>query len=97
MAQDRVGDAPTTTERVRAARAVVCDETGSIIDASELEGALRSYGVEVGRASDGTTEYRNVPPELPLSACHLAVETGRDPAAFIADMPSGDIFPGSVE
>ena len=90
MAQDRVGEAPTTTERVRAARAVVYDDRGAIIDASEIADALRAYGVEVGTATDATTEYRNVPPELPLSACHLAVDTGRDPAAFIADTLAGE-------
>ena len=90
MAQDRVGAAPTTTERISAAREVVYDEAGAIIDASELEDALRAYGVGVGAATDGTTEYRDVPSELPLSACHLAIDTGRDPAAFIAATPRSD-------
>lgn len=96
MTHDRVEAAPTTTERVRAARDVVYDEEGSIIDASEIADALRAYGVEVGTATDGRTEYRDVPPELPLSACHLAVDTGRDPAAFIADTPPAD-FPATID
>lgn len=69
---------------------VVYDEVDTIIDTSEVEDALRAYGVEVGTTTDGATEYRNVPPELPLGACHLAVDTGRDPAAFIADTPPAE-------
>jgi len=92
MAQDRpVGDngerpdRPTREQRLEAARAVVYTEEGNLIEPEEIESGLEAYGVTVGESEEGSTEYRDVPPELPLAACHLAVDTGRDPTAFLAD------------
>jgi len=78
-------DRPSREQRVEAARAVVYNEEGDLIGSEEIEIALEEYGVTVGEAEDGTTEYRDVPRELPLSAVHLAVDTRRDPEEFIAD------------
>lgn len=76
---------PTREERVAAARAVVYDDEGELIDAADLEDALVDAGVDAGVSDDGLTEYRNVPRELPLGACHLAVDLRRDPATLIGD------------
>lgn len=75
---------PSHEERIEAARSVVYED-GELIDADALEDALDAHGVDVGTAEDGGTEYRNVPRELPLSACHLAVDLREDPAAFLAE------------
>jgi len=79
-------DRPSREQRLEAARAVVYTEEGDLIEPDEIETALEEYGVTVGEAEDGTTEYRHVPRELPLSAVHLAVDTRRDPEEFIADI-----------
>jgi len=76
---------PSREDLVAAARAVVYDEEGDLIPAEDLDDALRAHGVVVGENEDGGPEYRNVPRDLPLSACHLAVDLRRDPADFISD------------
>jgi len=78
-------DRPSREQRVEAARAVVYNEEGDLIEREEIETALEEYGVTVGEAEDGKTEYRAVPRELSLSAVHLAVNTRRDPEEFIVN------------
>lgn len=89
MAQDRsrepVTGAADRSDRVALAREVVYGDDDELIAADELAAALREHGVTVGTAADGTTAYSDVPPALPLSACHLAVDLRRDPAEFIHD------------
>lgn len=70
-------------ERLEAARAVVYNEDGELIAPAEIERAIERVGVVVSTDEDGTTVYDNVPPELPLAACHLAVDLRRDPADFV--------------
>lgn len=70
-------------DRREAARAVVYDENGELIPPGEIEPALEGVGVAVSTDVDGMTVYENVPPELPLAACHLAVDLRRDPAEYI--------------
>lgn len=70
-------------DRLEAARAVVYDEDGTLIPADAIEDALEAAGVGVSTEDDGTTVYENVPPELPLAACHLAVDLRRDPEHFL--------------
>jgi len=72
----------TPSDRVDAVRAVVYDD-GELIAAEALDDALEAVGVTVSEADDGTPEYSDVPPALSLVACHLAVDTRRDPAQFI--------------
>ncbi|MDL5363913.1 hypothetical protein [Halalkalicoccus sp. NIPERK01] len=91
MASDRyLSDAdserasPSLEERVAAARAVVYGDDGELIASEELDRALAEYGVGIGKSEDGLPEYRDVPQELSLSACHMAVDLRRDPAEFIA-------------
>ena len=79
MTQDR------TEEQIEAARSVVYDEDGEFIEPDEIEDAIEDYGVDVGVGDDGVTQYQNVPHELSLSACYLAVDLRRDPAEFIID------------
>lgn len=76
---------PTREERIAAARSVVYDSDGDLIDEDDLEAALKAHGVDVGVNEKGLPEYRNVPRELSLSAVHLAIETRDDPAEFIVD------------
>lgn len=88
MARDR-SEGPVTgradvLDRIAAARTVVYDDSGDLIEPGEIEDALREVGVVVSENEDGTTAYSDVPPELPLSACHLAVDLREDPASFIA-------------
>jgi DNA polymerase I len=54
-------------------------------DLETLDDALEDAGVEVGVDETGRTQYRNVPRELSLSACQLAVDLRRDPADLIAE------------
>jgi hypothetical protein len=75
-------DQPSRDERVAAARAVVYGDE-ELIASEELDAALEAYGVEVGISDDGLLEYRNVPAELSLAACHIAVDLRRDLAVFI--------------
>lgn len=89
MASDRyLSDAdsertsPSREERVAAARAVVYDDD-ELIAPEDLDLALEEYGVGIGESEDGLPEYRDVPRELSLSACHMAVDLRRDPAEFI--------------
>jgi hypothetical protein len=70
-------------DRVEVARSVVYDDAGELIAPEEIEAALQEAGVTVTEAADGTTEYQDVPPELSLSACHLAVDLRKDPAEFL--------------
>lgn len=77
------GNRPRRAERVAAARAVVYGDDGDVIDPEDLDDALEAYGVTVGVSGDGLTEYQDVPPELSLSACHLAVDLHRDPGDFL--------------
>ncbi|WP_254832723.1 hypothetical protein [Haloglomus salinum] len=79
---------PTQAERIAAARAVVYEDDGSLIGRGQLADALREYGVTVEYTENGSTQYRDVPPELPLEACRIAVDLQRDPAAFVGDHPS---------
>lgn len=88
-------DRPSREERVETARAVVYDDAGELIDAEDLDDALRAYGVDVGESSDGYPEYRNVPRELSLSVCHLAVDLRKDPAELIADREQYPVPDGS--
>lgn len=74
---------PDREERIKAARAVVYDDAGELIDPEDLDDALDAYGVTVGVSSDGLTEYQDVPAELSLSVCHLAVDLQRDPAELV--------------
>jgi len=88
MAQDRprdgVTDAPAGRQsRIKAAREVVYED-GELIDATDLGDALEAYGVTVSTDDDGTPVYEDVPPELSLSACHLAVDLREDPSEFIS-------------
>lgn len=76
---------PSRAERVAAARAVVYDADGELIQPAALDDALEDAGVEVGVDEAGRTQYRNVHRELSLSACHLAVDLHRDPADLIAE------------
>lgn len=78
-------DRPSCEERVAAARAVVYDDNGELIDPEDLDAALEAHGVIAGVNDDGFREYQDVPRELSLSACHLAVDLQRDPAEFIVD------------
>lgn len=87
MARDR-SQGPVTgragvADRVEAARSVVYDDAGELIEPDEIHGALRDAGVVVSENEDGTPAYSDVPPELSLSVCHLAVDLREDPAAFI--------------
>lgn len=75
---------PSHEERIAAARAVVYGDDEEIIAAEELDAALEEYGVSIGESEDGLPEYRDVPRELSLSACHMAVDLQRDSAEFIA-------------
>lgn len=91
MASDRsVSDArsertpPSREERVAAARSVVYGDDETLIAPNDLNAALEEYGVSVGESEDGLPEYRDVPRELSLSACHMAIDLRRDPAEFIA-------------
>ncbi|MFC6907240.1 hypothetical protein [Halalkalicoccus tibetensis] len=91
MASDRhLSDAdsertsPSREERVAAARTVVYGDDEELITAEELDSALEEYGVGIGESEDGLPEYLDVPRELSLSACHMAVDLRRDPAEFIA-------------
>lgn len=61
---------PAHSERVKAARAVVYDEAGELIDADDLPDALEAAGVTVVESDDDGLEYRDVPADLPLAACH---------------------------
>lgn len=71
-------------DRIKAARAIVYDDNGDMIDPDDLEEALRAAGVTVTETDDGTTEYDNVPSDLSLSACHLAVDLREDPETFLS-------------
>ena len=71
-------------DRVEAARAVVYDD-GELIPPEDLDEALEAAGVTVSVGDDGTPEYSDVPPSLPLSACHLAVDLRKDPAEIVGD------------
>lgn len=75
---------PSREERVAAARSVVYGDDKALIAPEDLDAALEEYGVGVGKSEDGLPEYRDVPRELSLSACHMAVDFRRDPAEFIA-------------
>lgn len=79
-------DRPSREERIAAARGVVYDEDGDLIDETELEDAIEAYGVDVGVNEEELPEYRNVPRELSLSAVHLAIDTREDPAEFVTDL-----------
>ena len=81
-----MSDEPAVAPRVQAAREVVYSD-GDLIGADELDAALEVRGVTVGTAADGTPEYRDVPGNLPLAACHLAVDLQRDPAEFLSSTP----------
>lgn len=81
---DRERTSPSREERVAAARAVVYGDDEELIAAEELDAALEEYGVGIGESEDGLPECRDVPRELSLSACHMAVDLRRDPAEFIA-------------
>jgi len=91
MAQDRPRDVTDACgsarphDRVEAARAVVYDDGGELIQPEDLDDALEAGGVTVSVGDDGTPEYSDVPPSLSLSACHLAVELRKDPAEIVAD------------
>lgn len=80
--RDGVTNTPATPQ-LEAAWTVVYED-GELIDAADIEAALEAYGVTVTTDEDGVTEYRDVPPELPLSACHLAVDLRKDPAEFLS-------------
>lgn len=91
MASDRyLSDAdsertsPSREERVAAARSVVYSDDEELIASEDLNSALEEYGVGIGESEDGLPEYRDVPRELSISACHMAVDLRRDPAEFIA-------------
>jgi len=82
-----VTDAPAGGQsRVEAAREVVYED-GELIAAAALDDALEAYGVTVTEGADGTPHYEDVPPELSLSACHLAVDLRKNPAEFISTAP----------
>lgn len=85
MAQDGSGNPVTgltTAERIDAARAVVYED-GELIAPEELDDALCERGVSVSKDEAGNPVYEDVPASLSLSACHLAVDAERDPAAFL--------------
>lgn len=81
---ERERTSPSHEERVAAARAVVYDDDEELIATEELDAALEEYGVSIGESEDGLPKYRDVPRELSLSACHMAVNLRRDPEEFIA-------------
>ena len=95
MAQEQSGNGPGADEWVRSperterviegTRAVVYadEEREKFIAPDDLNDALRSAGVEVGKAEDGTTAYDNIPDDLSVRAAHLAVDLRRDPAEFL--------------
>jgi hypothetical protein len=86
----------TREERITATREVVYDEEGELITADELNTALEAIGVTVTESDDGLPEYRDVPRAVSLSACHLAVDLRRDPAAFIGEEVPEDADSGVV-
>lgn len=69
--------------RIEAARAVVYDDD-ELVAPADVDAALEAHGVKISTNEDGTPHYSNVPEELSLRACFLAVDTRRDPAEFIA-------------
>lgn len=77
------GGATTRVDRIEAARGVVYSDDGEFILPHQLGAALEAYGVDVSETRDGIPAYQNVPPEISLAACHLAVESREDPAVFI--------------
>lgn len=70
-------------DRVEAAREAVYDNEGELVPPHQLGEALEECGVDVSVTPDGLPAYANAPPEIPLIACHLAVQSREDPAAFI--------------
>lgn len=87
---------PTQEERITATRDVVYDEEGELITFEDLDAALEAIGVTVTESDDGRPEYRDVPQAVSLSACHLAVDLRRDPAAFIGEEEPEDTDSGVV-
>lgn len=96
VTDDTDSQRPTREERVTATREVVYDEAGKLITANELDAALEAIGVTVTESDDGLPEYRDVPRAVSLSACHLAVDLRRDPAAFIREAEPEDADSGVV-
>lgn len=87
MAEHRT-EAPTVwvvsqADRIAAARGAVYDNDGEFVLPDQLGDALEECGVDVSVTPDGIPAYTNAAPEIPLIACHLAVERREDPAVFI--------------
>lgn len=96
VTDDTDAQCPTQKERITATREVVYDEDGELITFDDLDAALEAIGVTVTESDDGLPEYRDVPRAVSLSACHLAVDLRRDPAAFIGESEPEDADSGVV-
>jgi len=72
-------------ERAEVARAVVYNDAGELIKADVLPEVVEAAGVTVVEADDeDSLEYRDVPADLPLAACHLAVDFRKDLAVVLS-------------
>jgi len=96
VTDDTDAQRPTQEERITATREVVYDEDGELITFDDLDAALEAIGVTVTESDDGLPEYRDAPRAVSLSACHLAVDLRRDPAAFIGESVPEDTDSGVV-
>lgn len=89
--------------KIVATRAIITADDGSFVTRDEFHDRLRKRGVEVEENFDDEKRPDNVarpadvrygtemPDDVSLAAAHLAIDTGRDPSAFISPHPNHDL------